>query len=154
MGQRESVPSVNVDYNLQDDFPLKPYYKHKDKYVSVVIEKGRIEKINIPEPDLTVGWLLSEVTRRYDSYFEEKYDKNGKERKAKKVIVGLKCALFYPTLDKYLSELDNPLAPIKHKTTFTVHYAKMSNEEGSIIHPHQIGPQDFKFIKVIGKGSY
>lgn len=116
------------------------------------IDKGIVEQIDISEPDLTVGWLISEVTRRYNEHYigkEKKTDKN-----SKKIIVGLKSIVFYPSLDTYLTLMDNLLSPIKHKTNLTVHFAKFKSKKENLLNRSKIGPEDFKFIKVIGKGSY
>lgn len=44
--------------------------KHKTKRLKVMIVKGLVEEFTVDhtDADLTVGWLLSEVTRRYDKY--------------------------------------------------------------------------------------
>lgn len=160
MGAKQSTPSVNVDYDLKydedhlirDGINYRPCDHPKDKYVSVFIEKGVVEIIPIDDPDLTVGWLLSEVTRKYDTFYNTYKDEQ--QLGDKKVIVGLKSMIFYPTLDFYLTEMDNLLSPIKHKTTLVVHFAKFkdSSERHSI--RSKVGPDDFKYLKVIGRGSY
>jgi serine/threonine protein kinase len=123
-----------------------------DKYVTVFVEKGMVEQIDISEPDLTVGWLISEVTRRYNEHYKHKIENT--EKYYKKIIVGLKSIIFYPTLDTYLTQLDNIISPIKHKTSLTVHFAKIKSNKENLLHRSNIGAEDFKFIKVIGKGSY
>jgi serine/threonine protein kinase len=159
MGVNGSRSSVNEDYKLtyDEDYHIKnsvyyrPYFKEKDKSVKVLIDKGIVETIPITDADLTVGWLLSEVVRRYDNAYEN--DKETNKLNSKKVIVGLKSVHFHPTLDFYLTELDNLLSPIKDKTLFTVHFSKIISAPSNI-KKRKIGPEDFKFLKVIGKGSY
>ena len=154
MGQQQSLLSVNADYNLQESISQRPYSIHKNKYCTVKIDKENILKIHIPNPDLTVGWLLSEVTRRYNTIYEKSSSKLVKNKEKMCVIVGLKWVLFYPTLDIYLEQLDNSLAPIKHKTAFEVHFAKISNKKKTLMGESKIWPEDFNFLNVIGRGSY
>jgi hypothetical protein len=151
MGQRESAPTVNVDYKLCNGISQRREIKYMDKYVTVFVEKGMVEQIDISEPDLTVGWLISEVTRRYNEHYKHKIENT--EKYYKKIIVGLKSIIFYPTLDTYLTQLDNIISPIKHKTSLTVHFAKIKSNKENLLHRSNIGAEDFKFIKVIGKGS-
>ena len=90
MGQQQSLQFVNVDYNLQKHISNRPSSLHKDKYFTVVIDKENILKIPIPDPDLTVGWLLSEVIRRYNAIYEKSIAKSASDKKKMGVIVGLK----------------------------------------------------------------
>lgn len=149
MGQSESLRSLNDGYDLQQEQAKRANLPHKGKYFTIVLDKAKSVRIDIPDPDLTVGWLLSEVTRKYNDYVSS----SGKKLH-KKVIIGLKWAMFYPTLDAYLEQLDNNLGPIKHKTTFLIHFAKLSTHKRSFLSQSKIGPEDFKLLKVIGKGSY
>ncbi|CAI2360876.1 unnamed protein product [Moneuplotes crassus] len=150
MGQIQALSSLNTKYDLQRPSTARPEAKHVDKHFNVVLEEGIIEEISIPDPDLTVGWLLSEVSRRYQHYARE----NGTKRAEEKVVVALKSAEFYPTLDTYLESLDNVIAPIKHNTTFDVHFAKLSDHQQNFIKMASVGPEDFEYLKVIGQGSY
>lgn len=126
----------------------------KDKHVKVFIDKGIIETIPINNSDLTVGWLLSEVTRRYDTLYENPELVKEKQLGPKQVIVGLKSVMFYPTLDFYLMQLDNLLSPIKSQTELVVHFAKIKPTKESVLQRSKVGPEDFKFLKIIGRGSY
>jgi len=45
------------------------------------------------------------------------------------MIVGLKSVHFHPTLDFYLTEMDNSLSPVKSKTILTVHYAPIGGSK-------------------------
>ena len=42
----------------------------KGKIINVKLFDNNVEKILWEDSNLTVGWLLSEVTRRYNRYFE------------------------------------------------------------------------------------
>jgi len=66
-----------------------------------------VEDIYCPDADLTVGWLLSEVTRRYDERYETAVGENKDEMYSKKLIVGLKTVDLLPALDYYLTHFDN-----------------------------------------------
>ena len=123
----------------------------KGKKIRVKIAKDIIEDIVLPDSDLTVGWLLSEVTRRYDTHFDKTVGNNDEHLYSKKLIVGFKTVGLIPALDYYLTHLDNSLAPIKDKTVLAVHYSKMKEDD----HLHgdykrRIGKEDFQYLKVIG----
>lgn len=125
MGAQHSDEFENEDYTLQydDDFviqrgpSLREWHHTKDKSVRVLIDKGIIETIPIPDNDLTVGWLLSEVNRRYDQIYED--EEKAWSLPPKKFIVGLKSVSGFTSLDFYLTSLDNLLSPIKSKTSLT-----------------------------------
>lgn len=162
MGAKSSTAFVNADYKLiydedyawRDGALWRPVFMDKDKHVKVFIDKGIIETIPINNSDLTVGWLLSEITRRYDSIYENPDLVKEKQLGPKQVIVGLKSVMFYPTLDFYLMQLDNLLSPIKSQTELVVHFAKIKPTKESVLQRSKVGPEDFKFLKIIGRGSY
>ena len=125
--------------------------------IRIKIAKDIIEDIYCPDADLTIGWLLSEITRRYDQRFEESVGKNMENRFSKKLIVGLKTMELLPALDYYLTYLDNWLRPIKHNTLLAVHYAKINEGESpprSCCKEAEVWKDDFQFLKVIGWGGY
>lgn len=84
-----------------------------------MISKTHIEDIILPESDLTVGWLLSEVTRRYT----KKCINSDGYAQSNKVIVSLKTVESIPAMDYYLTQLDNSLSQVCDKL-LTVHFAE------------------------------
>ena len=133
------------------------FESNKSRTIRVKIAKDIIEDIYCPDADLTIGWLLSEVTRRYDERFELDAEKDTDNNFCKKLIVGLKTMEILPALDYYLTRLDNCLRPIKHNTLLAVHFSKI-NENDSVSnyynHRNAISKEDFHFLKVIGWGGY
>lgn len=133
MGHKGSRAYGNVDYKLKYDedwlirnsMYYRPRYNAATKTVKVIVDKGITENIQISDNELTVGWLLSEVTRRYDKYYEDNNEVKKLDLNPKKLIVGLKSIMFLPSLDLYLTGLDNLLSPIKNNTTLTVHFSKI-----------------------------
>ena len=113
------------DWMIRNSMYYRPFYASKTKIVKIIVDKGIIENIEIPDNELTVGWLLSEITRKYDKYYDDSDNISKLGLNPKKLIVGLKSVLFMPSLDLYLTELDNLLSPIKNNTTLTVHFAKL-----------------------------
>jgi serine/threonine protein kinase len=51
-------------------------------------------------------------------------------------------------------QLDNLLSPIKSQTELVVHFAKIKPTKESVLQRSKVGPEDFKFLKIIGRGSY
>lgn len=162
MASLDFVPS---DYKIKYVDSLHPsniaglgdqFKSNKGRTIRVKIAKDIIEDIYCPDADLTVGWLLSEVTRRYDKHFEANMTKEKEEIYSKKLIVGLKTVELLPALDYYLTFLDNCLRPIKSNTLLAVHYAKM-NEENQLKpkkYKKPVGKDDFQYLKVLGCGGY
>ena len=95
----------------------RPPIGNKKKVVKVQIDQGVVENIEISDNELTVGWLLSEINRRYDQIYLD--PKGSKSLKEKKLIIGLKSIEGLLTLDHYLTNLDHVLAPIRHNTSLT-----------------------------------
>ena len=93
----------------------RPPIGNKKKVVKVQIDQGVVENIEISDNELTVGWLLSEINRRYDQTYSD--PKGSKGHKEKKLIIGLKSIEGLLTLDHYLTNLDHVLAPIRHNTS-------------------------------------
>lgn len=120
------------------------------KIFKVMFDKTHIESFLCEESDLTVGWLLSEATRKYDQLREE-----GEIKGPKKHVVGIKSVQSILGLDYYLTQLENSLSPIKEKTLLAVHYAQIqdncSQEESK---GAQVTKNDFRFLNVIGCGGY
>lgn len=133
MGSKNCRGVVNADYKLtyvEDGLHKTPNHTRKPcnvkgKKVKVLIDHNIVEHIPIESNDLTVGWLLSEVTRRYNVHYNKKVKEGKGDAEPKKLIVGLKSVIFFPTLDYYLTKLDNVLSPIKHNTKLAVHFAKV-----------------------------
>lgn len=99
---------------------------------------------------MTVGWLLSEVTRRYDQLYDKNPDLFKAQNKEKRQIVGIKTVESIHALDYYLTGLDNSLSPVKTSTLLTVHY---STKKDNFL-KEQIGKDSFHYLKVIGCGGY
>lgn len=97
-----------------------------------------------------MGWLLSEVTRRYNELFET--HKFGD--KPKQHVVGFKTIESIPAIDYYLTHLENPLHPIKDNTLLAVHFAKISESSAEDEESGKIGKNSFHYLKVIGCGGY
>ena len=78
MGTQSSIAQTVRNYKIEyastllpDHKPLsgRRLYNQKGKVIRVEIVHGKVETILCEDPLLTVGWLLSEVTRRYNDYF-------------------------------------------------------------------------------------
>lgn len=163
MASLDFVPS---DYKIKYIDSLIPsniaglgsqFESNQARTIRIKIAKDIIEDIYWPDADLTVGWLLSEITRRYDQRFEDTVGKDEDNRFSKKLIVGLKTMELLPALDYYLTHLDNWLRPIRHNTLLAVHYAKINEENSpqkSFRRGSEVCKEDFQFLKVIGCGGY
>ena len=116
--------------------------------MQVHLDKGVVEEFRFKETDadLTVGWLLSEVTRRYDRLFNKGIHWDKEMFKSKKIINGLKTMEGILSLDYYLTDLDNSLARIKASTMLTVHYVSQKD----IATEEKVGKNSFQYLKVIG----
>jgi serine/threonine protein kinase len=165
MGLMASLDVVPSDYKIKYIDSLVPsniaglgdqFKSNKARTIRVKIAKDIIEDIYWPDADLTVGWLLSEVTRQYDKHFDANVGDNKDLVFSKKLIVGLKTTELMPALDYYLTFLDNWLRPIKSGTLLAVHYSKLRDGEDltdkSFRKP--IWKDDFHFLKVLGWGGY
>ena len=165
MGIMSSLDFVPNDYKIRYVDGLIPnsftgfgeqYKSNKPRKIRVKIAKDMVEDIYIPDADLTVGWLLSEVNRRYDERFEKAVGDNKDQMFSKKLIVGFKTVELLPALDYYLTHLDNCLRPVKSGTVLAVHYSKM--QEGDHTQPRKygrkVGKDDFQYLRVIGCGGY
>lgn len=165
MGLMASLDVVPSNYKIKYVDSLVPsnisglgdqFKSNKARTIRVKIAKDIIEDIHCPDADLTVGWLLSEVTRRYDKHFEANVGDNKDQVYSKKLIVGLKTVELLPALDYYLTFLDNCLRPIKNGTLLAVHYSKLKEEDKD--NPGEkhskVGKDDFQYLKVIGCGGY
>ncbi|CAI2386894.1 unnamed protein product [Moneuplotes crassus] len=163
MGVMASLDVIPSDYSIKYVHSLIPsniaglgqqFKSNKARTIRVKIAKNIVEDIHCPDADLTVGWLLSEVTRRYDQHFEAEIGENNLYKK--KLLIGLKTIEGLPALDYYLNFLDNCLRPLKNGTTLAVHYSKLREgddfENNGYRNP--IGKEDFHFLKVIGCGGY
>jgi serine/threonine protein kinase len=113
-----------------------------------MISKGNIMDITLPESDLTVGWLLSEVTRRY----EEQVESSESIKNDGKVIIGLRSVETIPTLDYYLTHLENSLSQVGDKL-LVAHFAEI-NKDYDDEKDTKLTKKDFQFLKVIGCGGY
>ncbi len=165
MGLMASLDGIPSDYTIKYVNSLIPsniaglghqFKSNKARTIRVKIAKDIIEDIHCPDADLTVGWLFSEVTRRYDQHFDSQIGENKDNTYKKKLLIGLKTLEGLPALDYYLNFLDNCLRPLKNGTTLAVQYAKLREgddfEKDSYRKP--IGKEDFHFLKVIGCGGY
>lgn len=165
MGLMASLDVVPSDYKIKYVHSLIPsniaglgnqFKSNKARTIRVKIAKDIIEDIYCPDADLTIGWLLSEVTRRYDKHFDANVGDNKDNIYTKKLIIGLKTIEALPALDYYLTFLDNCLRPLKNGTTLAVHYAKLKEGDDleKSIFRKPVGKEDFHFLKVIGCGGY
>lgn len=122
----------------------------KGKIFRIMFDKTHTETFVCQESDLTVGWLLSEATRRYDELKEQ-----GELSGPKKHVVGIKSVQSIYGLDYYLTQLENSLSPVKEKTLLAVHYAHIQeNSEEKENKKVKVTKNDFRFLKVIGCGGY
>ena len=77
MGAENSISTAVSNYKIEyeDRISAKNLRysqiekEFQTKTMQVKIIESDIESIQIDDPNLTVGWLLSEVTRRYNEYF-------------------------------------------------------------------------------------
>ena len=85
MGLMASLDFVPSDYKIKYIDSLIPssiaglgeqFESNEARTIRVKIAKDIIEDIYCPDADLTIGWLLSEVNRRYDQRFEENVGNN------------------------------------------------------------------------------
>ena len=104
--------------------------------------------MKLPQEDLKVKWLFEEVRGIYDTLYET--GKLGNE--PKKEIACLKTLEGLPSMDYYLTNLDNSLHPIKENTLLSVHYTKESNSPNHS--KGEISKNSFQYLKVIGSGGY
>lgn len=165
------IKDYQVRYNDQLDTGIeineqRVNYLQGDKVIHVKVTYNFRVAINWVDPLLTVGWLLSEVNRKYDELLDTHQSADYWYRK--RLIVGLKTYEFNPTLDYYLTQLDNPISPIMHNTVLRVHFSKIGSIGKSIPHSFKtlspkkasrniratITKHDFEYICVIGKGGY
>lgn len=158
MGVIPSLEFVPSDYKIKyvDSLVSNSFKIHKEqttfiglKSIRVIISKKIIETIKLPDAELTVGWLLGEVTKIYDAL----YDEGKLEEGTKKFVVGLKTYEGIPALDYYLTHLDNLLLPVKESTLLSVHFAKI-NDESPPSSSETINKNSFQYLKVIGSGGY
>lgn len=158
MASLDVVPS---DYKIKYVNSLIPsniaglgdqFKSNKARTIRVKIAKDIIEDIHCPDADLTVGWLLSEATRRYDKHFDANVGDNKDQIYTKKLIIGFKTIESLPALDYYLTFLDNCLRPLRNGTTLAVHYAKLreGDDFSKESHHKPVGKEDFHYLKVIG----
>ena len=158
MGGITSFDFVPSDYRIKYIDSLVPdtisnsnqYEKStKGKKFKVMFNKNLIETFTWTEPDLTVGWLLSETTRKYDELLE-----NGLIEEPRRHIVWLKSVESITALDYYLTRLENSLTPIKQTTLLAVHYAEIHESIVEESKQNILSKHDFQFLKVIGCGGY
>ena len=123
---------------------IKNSHDDEGKTLKVMLTKDHIISVFWPESDLTIGWLLSEVTRRFDEVKCQLGD--GMDSK---LIVALKTIESIPALDYYLTHLENPITPINEKTLLAAYF---SNKE--VWSDEKIGKNSFHYIKMIGCGGY
>lgn len=158
MGAIPSLDFVPSNYKIKyiDSMTPSKHMLHmkekpKAKFLRVMISKGHIETVACRSVDLTVGWLLSEITRRYQDLWE----KHPSDTRLNQIVVGFKTIESIHALDYYLTHLDNSLAPIKESTLLAVHYWKVDESlVGIEDKPQRIWKEDFHFLKVIGCGGY
>jgi hypothetical protein len=122
------------------------------KTLKVMLSKNVTEQfyVDFNIADLTVGWLLSEVNRRYDQIYEQKLAAGNSDNLKKKLVIGLKTAEAIPALDYYLTQLENSLSPIKESTLLAVHYANTKDDHLT----EKVSKHSFQYLKVIGCGGY
>lgn len=122
-----SLDFVPQDYKIKyidsNNRNLREYntdeFDTKGKTIKVMITQQNIQEITLPESDLTVGWLLSEVISRYLKGQEES------EEQAQ-TIIGLKTVEHIPALDYYLTQLENSLSQIRDKM-LVAHFSDKDN---------------------------
>ena len=92
MGVVSSLDFVPNDYKIKYIDSLIPsnisglgeqFESNKARTIRVKIAKDIIEDIYCPDADLTIGWLLSEVTRRYDERFNQSMEKDTENKYSK-----------------------------------------------------------------------
>ena len=105
------------------------------------------EVIIVTEPyELTWGWLLSQATRLYESYINERrerftmleteadscrFEVANKNKTHKRLIVGLSCEtiMFKIPIDYYLSQHDLPLYRLPKNLKLNILFAKMPSSQ-------------------------
>ncbi|TNV87556.1 hypothetical protein FGO68_gene11686 [Halteria grandinella] len=132
------------------------------KMIRVYVDKD-IE-FNIPIPaasdQLTCGWLLSEVTRRYiEALTRIKIQGSGQIQKyTRKMIVALKTTDQRESLDYWLTQYDRTLEVLQDGDFLIAHFAKLRETRGPSIDAHNLAApickEDFEQIKVIGRGGF
>ena len=152
MGSLSSFEFVPSDYKIRylDSMTqtkcmrgLKNSDHDNGKTLKVVINKDHIIQIFWPESDLTIGWLLSEVKRKFD---EIKHEISCDDED--KLIVALRTIESIPALDYYLTHLENPITPIDGKTLLAVHFSRKDSKSD------EITKDSFQYLKIIGCGGY
>lgn len=137
------------------------------------------EEITISEPnELTCGWLLSEVTRRYEGYLNKRkesltsmetddgsrksgFNSNKKPVVQKRLIVGLKWkpGSFQVPIDYYLTQHDLPLSRLPNGLELDIHFSNIGTSKKSFVknvikENWRVTEHDFDFLHVIGRGGY
>lgn len=132
MGVIPSLEFVPSDYKIKyaDPGDKSRSTGHKEysalighKSLRIVLSKSRTEIIKLPHENLTVKWLLGEITNIYEWLKETGKLGNVQD----KYIVGLKTIEGLISMDYYLTNLNNSLNPIKENTLLTVQYSKVKN---------------------------
>mmetsp|Transcript_43239 Transcript_43239/g.50740 ORF Transcript_43239/g.50740 Transcript_43239/m.50740 type:complete len:86 (+) Transcript_43239:229-486(+) len=85
---------------------------------------------------MTVGWLLSEVTREFNALLQQtgsesenqNHKLNQDEFKGKQIVC-LRTVEGILAMDYYLCQLENSLAPLKEKTLLTVHFSSAKDRQ-------------------------
>ena len=103
--------------------------------------KIKFDRFLLPDTTVTVGWLIDEVKTRYEKLYDD-----GDE------IIGLKSFEDNPTLDYYLTQLDNTCDKL-HNLRLTVFYFNPKFANSPML-KSKVGKEDFEFLRVIGHGGY
>jgi hypothetical protein len=161
MGGISTFDFVPADYKIKYiDSTTPGFYSSDDSYTGfkgiktykVLISKGIVEtfEADFSNAELTVGWLLSEVTRRYGQLYKKKILEDSGEESDKKLIIGLRTVEATPALDYYLTHLEYSMSTVKESTLLTIHFSNAKESTST----EKINKDSFQYLKVIGCGGY
>ncbi|CAI2364187.1 unnamed protein product [Moneuplotes crassus] len=149
---------------------------------AIIVNKKNHEEQKDPHGDgpneLTCGWLISEVIRTYEEYFEKRsesltsqdtqycsklssYSSPRKDNSQRKLIIGLKVAGegYNLPIDFYLTQFDLPLSRLPDYLELNAQYSCLNRDHRKFLsellqEKHKVSIEDFEFLHVIGKGGY
>lgn len=161
MGGISSFDFVPSDYKVKyADSTFSGFYNSDSsydgsrdtKYYKVVISKGVVEtfEADFSNAEITVGWLLSEVNRRYDQLHKKRILEESSGGAENKLIIGLKTVEAIPAIDYYLTHLEYSMSTVKESTLLKVHYCNAKESTST----EKVGKDSFQYLKVIGCGGY
>ena len=146
---------------MMDDQQYYSEFYSAPKYVQIYVDKDIEFAVDVGNEQLTCGWLLSEVTRRYTEALNRiKKEKDAQlisqgipqekiiQKHKRKFIVALKSTDQRESLDYWLTQYERPLHVLEEGDFLVAHFAKITAQKADVC------GKDFDQIKVIGRGGF